>query len=314
MQNEVAAPLVSVIIPSYNHGRYLRQTLDSVIAQTYPAVELIVVDDGSTDDTAQVLAAYAHHVKPCRLMQNAGGPARPRNVGLNMAQGKYVAIFDSDDIMLPEKLSRQVSFLESYPDVSLVFSDFRNFDAEGCDKPFLSAGHEPFQQMAKARLPDGHYRIPSHNVYETLIADNFVGTSSIVFRKSIVGEIGVFDETLCNSDDIDFLFRVARKFDLGYIPQVLHERRVHPGNISSRPQALSARELVYKRLYKDYALSARAKRNLDEYLARIYYSRGRWERSYGSRKLSIKYFLKSWSVKKTNIRLMRSIIRSLLPR
>lgn len=306
--------LVSVIIPSFNHARYIKETLDSVFRQIYRPLEVIVVDDASTDHTADVLRAYGDRVRVRRLERNSGGPARPRNVALDMAQGAYVSIFDSDDLMQPEKLLRQITFLEKYPDIPLVFSDFENFDSRGRVERFLSHGHEDFQGMPKARLAEREYRISSRDAYETLIADNFIGTSGMVFRRSLIEAIGRFDEGLSNSDDVDFLFRAARKFDLGYIDGVLHKRRVHSENISSRATAFQAKELVYERLHRgDAALSPKARKNLDGYLSDLYFSRGYWERVNGSRKLSIQYYFKSWALRKSNLWVVKSIIRALLP-
>lgn len=307
-------PLVSVIIPSYNHARYLGGTLDSVLAQSYRPLEVIVVDDASTDGTSGVLAAYADRVTAIRLERNSGGPARPRNAAIQLARGEVLSIFDSDDLMRPEKLAREVSLLERFPDIPLVFSDFENFQADGRVERFLQTGHEDFVRMPKLRLDAGEYRIRSCDAFDTLIADNFIGTSGIVMRRSLVEAVGGFDEGLGNSDDIDFLFRASRKFDFGYLDTVLHRRRIHPGNISSRVAAIRAKETVYERLLDGPSpLSGRASRRLQGMLSALYFSRGYWERVNGSRGLALKYYYKSWSMQKRNVAIVKSALRALLP-
>lgn len=309
-------PLVSVIIPSYNHAGYLAATLDSVLAQDWRPLEVIVVDDASTDATPEVLASYKDRVRSLRLNSNSGGPARPRNAAIRLARGKYVSVFDSDDLMLPGKLARQVGFLERSPDIPLVFSDFENLRSDGSSERFLREGHEPFARITKHELCPGEYRLDATAAFETLIADYFVGTSGIVMRRSLVDAVGGFDESLCNTDDKDFLFRVTRRFDLGYIDKVLHRRRLHSTNISLRPAALQAREVVHQRLLglrNGSALSLVARMNLELRLAELYLSRGYAERVGGSRALALKYYLKSWSLRKSDLRPLKSALRALLP-
>jgi len=309
-------PLVSVIIPSYNHAGYLAATLDSVLAQDWRPLEVIVVDDASTDATPEVLASYKDRVRSLRLNSNSGGPARPRNAAIRLARGKYVSVFDSDDLMLPGKLARQVGFLERSPDIPLVFSDFENFHSDGRRERFLARGHDAFAGLDKVPLAPSEYRVPSREAFETLIADNYVGTSGIVMHRTLVAEVGGFDESLCNTDDRDFLFRVTRRFDLGYIDEALHRRRLHSTNISMRPAALKARERVYGRLLglrNGSALSSVARMNLELRLAELYLSRGYAERVGGSRALALKYYLKSWSLRKSDLRPLKSALRALLP-
>jgi glycosyltransferase involved in cell wall biosynthesis len=117
--------LISCIVPVYNSERYLGETLDSILAQTYRPLEIIVVDDGSTDGTAAVAAGYGHRVRYVR--QANAGEAAARNRGLNVAEGEFVAFDDADDLWHPEKLERQVARLEHRPEIDLSFTSFENF-------------------------------------------------------------------------------------------------------------------------------------------------------------------------------------------
>jgi glycosyltransferase involved in cell wall biosynthesis len=301
-----------VIIPAYNNARYLPATLDSVLAQSWRPLEVIVVDDASTDETPKVLAAYEDRVRSIRLESNCGGPARPRNTAIGLARGEFISVFDSDDVMVPGKLARKISLLLRFPEIPLVFSDFENFHGDGRTARFLKSGHEAFAEMPKQPLGPGEYRIKSSDAFETLVGDNFVGTSGVVMRRSLVNDVGRFDETLCNADDRDFLLRSSRRFDFGYIDAVLHRRRVHPGNISSRPAAIQARQRVYERL-RSVELSERARAHLKHRLAEVYFDRGYVERLHGRRGFAIKHFLKSWSLGKGNLWAIRAALRALLP-
>jgi glycosyltransferase involved in cell wall biosynthesis len=305
-------PLVSVIIPTYNHARYLAQTIESVLAQSWRPLEVIVVDDASTDETPDILAAFGDRIRSARLSSNCGGPARPRNTAIGLAKGEFISVFDSDDLMIPGNLARKVAFLLCHPDIPLVCADFENFRDDGRAERFSAAGHEEFQRMAKLALGPDQFRIRSPDAYDTLIGDNFVGTSGVVMRRSLVHAIGPFDERLCNADDKDFWFRVARRFDLGYIDAVLHRHRVHPGNISSRPAAVQARQQVYEGLER-VPLSERARSLLNRRLAEVYFDRGYVERLGGHRREAAKYFLKSWSRRRGNLWPVAAALRAWLP-
>lgn len=303
--------LVSVIIPAYNCGLYLAATLASILAQSHANTEIIVVDDASQDNTAEVVRAQGDRVTYVRLDKNCGGPAKPRNIGICQARGNYIALFDSDDLMLPGKLEEQVRFLENQPDLGLVFTNFRNF-LDGKDSPDFLKDHKDFQDMPKTRVAPGCYRISAPEARQVLIGDNFIGTSGIMFRKSVLETIGGFDESLENSDDIDFLFRVTSRFDIGYIDKVLHKRRLHAQNISSRPSALQHRLRVYERL-KNQPLSAPASRALAKSLSGLLFALGYDARVSGQRWAAVRYYWQSWRHNKENVLVFKSILRAFLP-
>ena len=125
-------PLVSIIIPSWNTAAYVGEAVDSALAQTYPNIEIIVVDDGSTDNTKELLQPYADAGKIHYVYQANKGLAGARNTGIRMAKGEYIAFLDDDDEWLPAKLDRQVAFLDADHSVSMVFCKEWLMDAEGC--------------------------------------------------------------------------------------------------------------------------------------------------------------------------------------
>jgi glycosyltransferase involved in cell wall biosynthesis len=303
---------ISVIIPTYNSARYLGEAIASVLAQGYKNLEILVVDDGSNDDTFDVVRRYGSHVQYIRLETNSGGPATPRNIGIKAASGDTVAIFDSDDVMLPGKLKDQMDFLNEHTSIPLVFTNFRNFSLNGDSPADFLADHKDFQAMARTALKKNWYRLAKPESYETLISDTYIGTSGVMFRKWLVNDVGYFDQSVSNSDDVEFFFRVTRKYDIGYIDQVYHRRRVHPGNISARTRALHAKLRVYGR-QKAVAMSQKGERELDQFLASVLYSIGYSERINGERLKAVKYYMDSWKHKKNNYRIVLSILRALLP-
>lgn len=223
--------LVSVVIPAYNAAGLIRETIESILGQQYPCIEIIIVDDGSTDATASVVREFGCRVRLAR-QPNSGGCSSPRNHGLRLAQGEYVTFFDADDLMLPDKLTRQVEFLESHPDVSMVLMDYRNFDEAG------PAGQSHFdtcrELRAALRVALRAGIVPSRLATSILIKENFGIAGSPLFRRSILDACAGFDEGLQASEDFDLIYRAAREANVGIIDKVGFFRRIHRQNMSNR--------------------------------------------------------------------------------
>src|SRR5262245_58489648 len=124
-------PLASVIVPVHNGEPYIDDALRSLVGQTYPNLEIIVVDDGSTDRTYHRAAAYAPKVRCIRHATRSGSASAPRNTGLRESRGEYIAFLDADDILLPDRIEKRVAFLRAHPEAGLVFGDYRNFSTSG---------------------------------------------------------------------------------------------------------------------------------------------------------------------------------------
>lgn len=306
-------PKVSVVIPTYNAAEFLPEAIESALAQSHKNLEILVVDDGSTDATPDVVGRYGSHVEYIRMESNGGGPARPRNVGIRAASGEFVALFDADDLMLPGKLSEQADFLAEHRDIPFVFSDFRIFHSPGEDEPNFLADHTDFQAMPKIPLRKNWYRLTSSLAYETLIPDTFIGTSSVMFRKRLVDEVGYFDESVMNSDDIEFFFRVARRCDLGFVNAALHRRRIRNRSRLPRAQSLEGRLSVYAK-QRSISKSPKAARDLDIYLSRVLFSLGYLQRKRGEKLKAIAYYLRSWRRNPMNPRILISMLRAVFSR
>jgi len=231
-------PLISVVIPTWNSAGYLPATLDSVLGQTWPHVEIVIVDDGSTDDTESVLAPYRDRVLYVR-QDNWGGPSRPRNTAISHASGDYIAFFDSDDLMDPEKLAAAATVLQAHPEVDFTFTNFREIDEN--DAVLTSDFLIPYTNFRQVTgFPDGPEVgfLSGRAAYTELLAANFVGTSSVVCRRGVFERVGPFDETMLNADDVDMWRRVAYAGSgFAFINRVLHSYRKREGGVTTRGAA-----------------------------------------------------------------------------
>ena len=207
-------PLVSIITPAYNAARFIAETIDSVQAQTFQDWELIIADDGSKDDTLQIITQYAagdHRIKLVRLPGNSG-PARARNAALEKATGRYVCFLDSDDIWLPNKLQVQLDFLRS-KNAAFCFSQFRRITQDGSQTGRL--------------IP-----VPERVNYRTLLKHNVIATLTTMIDTEKTGPLHMTDEGY--DDFICWLGIVRRGHDAFGIQQDLARYRVVEGSVSNK--------------------------------------------------------------------------------
>ena len=201
--------LVSVIIPVYNCERFLAEAIESALAQTYRPLEIIVVDDGSTDQSADIARSY-EEVR--YIYQSNQGLAVTRNRGLAIAQGEFISFLDSDDLWLPNKLAVQVEHLIEHPDFGLNICRIENFLDPGVS------------------LPPGGGDVP--------LMKEQINLGTMVVRRDVFSQVGDFDPGYSIADDFDWITRAK---DLGVpitiLPDVLMQRRIHETNMSHDTQA-----------------------------------------------------------------------------
>lgn len=223
----------SVIVPMYNAKAYIGKTIESILPQLDGDMELLIIDDGSTDGSAEIADHYASDKIRRIRIANSGGPARPRNEGIRHAQGDILFIFDADDLMLPGKISLTLDAFSQHPEVAMIFTDFQSID--GNDQLLNADYLGAYDFMKRHRKGDGRaVRIPAADAYRSLAFENYIGTSSVAIRREVLKSIGEFDASLKNSDDRDMWFRITRQHDVAYLPKVLHSYRVHAQSISHR--------------------------------------------------------------------------------
>lgn len=214
--------LVSVIIPVYNGADYLAEAIESVFAQSYMPMEIIVVDDGSTDQSAQIVQTLATRAPmPVRYVyQTNQGPGSARNHGISLAQGDLLAFLDQDDVWLPDKTRHQVAWLEQNPDLGYVLT---------MNRLFL----------------DANFARPEWVRPERLVAEQKgFFPSCLLARRQTFDRIGLFDPSLFTSSDTDWMFRANdANIPMVMVPLVLLYHRIHPGN-QSRLISMMHTELV----------------------------------------------------------------------
>jgi tetratricopeptide (TPR) repeat protein len=201
---------VSLIIPLYNGRRYIAETLESALAQTRPPDEILVIDDGSADDGADIASSFASVTVVRRPHE---GVAPTMNAGLGRAKGSLVSILDADDLLLPETLEAEVACLTERPEAALVYGQAR----------FIDARSEPLPGLFPARL------YPAAENFGRLLERNFIlSPSGVLIRRSVIEEVGAFDQAIGHAVEYDLWLRVARRYPLACLEQVLIEYRRHP--------------------------------------------------------------------------------------
>jgi glycosyltransferase involved in cell wall biosynthesis len=208
-------PEVSVIIPTYNSARFIGEALQSVFDQTLKDYELIVVDDGSTDPTKQVIERYGNKIR--YVFQQQGGPAKARNRGIGDSLGRYIAFLDADDVWLPLKLEKQVCTFHRCPELAMVFTENSIFNESGVCRTSLGKGE----------------RLMKGDVVKNIFLHSGVVTSTVMVRSEIFDKIGLFEEELRLAEDDNMWVRIAANCEIALINEPLVRYRIHPNEITS---------------------------------------------------------------------------------
>ncbi len=221
-------PLISVIIPAYNADKLITKTLDSILAQTYRPIEIIVIDDGSTDETVKIVKNYqtsftckfsetskTNETNLIYIYQQNSGPSKARNTGINAAKGEYIAFLDADDYWTQDKLEKQIELFKKEPNLDVIFTDtkitrienheieeFFVFKKKGLDKDFF--GHE-FMVLRP---------------FEKLVGTNFMHTSSVITKKACFRQDFFFNEKRHYAEDWELWLKMSLYFTFGYVNDV----------------------------------------------------------------------------------------------
>jgi glycosyltransferase involved in cell wall biosynthesis len=233
-------PIVSVVIPCYNQAAFLRQAIDSGLQQTYPAVEVIVVDDGSTDDTGAVVRASpaVRHITQRNL-----GTAAARNAGLRQSRGDYLIFLDADDRLLPHAAATGVECLAAHPDWGFVTGHVRLVDRHG------SPAGVPAQEHAE------------RDRYVELLRSNHIWTPGVVmYRRSVLDTVRAFDSSAGGSADYDLNIRIARRFAFGCHHQIVLAYRQHDANMSADVRHMLRSAVSVRRRQRPYVRAERSAR------------------------------------------------------
>lgn len=213
-------PLISCIVPTYNSERYLKEALESIFAQTYRSVEIVVADDGSTDDTRFIVASYCDRIR--FVKQTTSGPAATRNLGLSAARGEFMAFLDADDLWHPEKLSRQMAHFQNDPELDLCLTHAKLFWTEMLREEEAQFHNHPRTQS-----------IPGYS------------TTTLLAKRSAFDRVGFFNTQYWFSDATDWLSRaIEQGLIIEMLPEVLMHHRMHESNLTRRLSEKSRDEFL----------------------------------------------------------------------
>jgi glycosyltransferase involved in cell wall biosynthesis len=201
-------PIVSVVIPAYNAEKYIRESIDSVLTQTFKNYEIIVVDDGSTDSTGIIIQQSYPSVR--YIFQKNGGPAKARNVGIKEARGEYIAFLDADDVWMPTKLEKQIHYFNQHPEISFVFTENSMFDEKGIIRHTLGKRE----------------RLLKKDVVRNIFMSSYLATPTVMVQKKVFEEVGYFEENLIAAEDDNMWMRIAMKFKVALIDEPLTMVRI----------------------------------------------------------------------------------------
>jgi len=244
------SPKVSVVVPAYNCAAFVGQAVESVLGQSVKDLELIVVDDGSTDATGVVLAGFGSRIRV--IHQRNQGVSAARNAGMHAAVGDYLAFLDADDWWIPDKLALQLAAFERFPVSAAVFSDFSIVNERGAvqQERGLRAEYRLFRQSPSlglerifsqsAEVPLGVAAAPvivhHGQIGPTLFLGNFINTCSIMMRHEVARQVGDFDRSLRTQEDYDYWLRIAQHHSFCYVDAPLVARRKRPGQLTRPDQ------------------------------------------------------------------------------
>ena len=247
-------PLVSVIIPAYNSGQYVSEAIESVFSQTYKGYEILVVDDGSTDDTRVRIEPYLERIR--FFSQQNAGPSVARNCGILNARGLYIAFLDADDLWLPTKLAKQVAYLEENSNSILVYTDYNRTTNPGSSQESRLSAYE---HKATGR------------VFYQLLRENFIHTSSVLLRREAIAEVGMFESSLRGAEDLDLWLRLSGIGNFGMIDEGLMYCRRHSANVTGTLKFIRYKVRALQWLLARWASDSRAARQIRLNLGETYW-------------------------------------------
>ncbi len=290
-------PLVSIVIATYNMADFLPLAIQSALAQTYRNIEVLIVDDGSTDRTAEAVAPFLDDSRVRYRTQSNGGQTIAKNRGIRDSTGEYVAFLDADDLWTPDKLEAQIPLFAASPAVGVVYSAFSYIDEKGNPLP---------------HVPDKLHR---GRVSGPLLILNFVGFGTSVVKRECFERLGLFNESLRMGIDYDLWLRLSTQYEFDYVDRPLLYYREWPGQMSRnwRSRYLNGIEIMQNFL-REFP-GAVDKRTVDEAWAHTYSGFGSCTRgSAGGRSEALKLYLRALRHKPSYFPAWKGIVATILGR
>lgn len=223
-------PTISVVIPAHDADRYISDAVSSVLDQTYQDFEVMIVDDGSTDRTPELISAFAANSRVRHIRQQNLGPSAARNTGIRASRGSFIAFLDADDFWQPDKLEAQLTIFESHPHVGVVYSDFAVLDDSG----------QHVQRTWRRPVPRGS--LTADLMFGNVIAGS---SSSVILRKECIESVGGFDQNLWVCEDQDLWRRLSMVCEFYFLEAVHVLVREHRLHLQGDPAKLLEGKLLY---------------------------------------------------------------------
>ena len=235
---EGSLPKISVIIPVFNGTNYLHEAIDSVLSQTCKNYEVVVVDDGSTDGTWEIIQSYGSCLRGFR--KENGGVASALNCGIRKARGEYIAWLSHDDLFLPEKLEHQINFLNKFNQYRACYTDYYVIDTKG----------NPVREVETPWYP-------REKAIQGLFGDMYINGSTMLIERTCFDQVGLFSEELKYAQDAEMWLRLIRQFDIGRLPEKLIKQRTHPGqgSVSLKPAHREETKNLYERIFREWGIA-----------------------------------------------------------
>lgn len=284
------APRVTVIIPAYNAARYLPDALSSVLRQTFADWEVIVVDDGSTDDTRSLVHSsmrpFDGRLK--YIYQDNRGVAAARNAGIQSARGELIALLDADDVWLPHRLEKGIALLDSDPSIGLVHGEVARINTAG---EIIEYPPRPARQYMQGDIARHIYTRRAHLLCVT-----------VLFRKACVDSVGLFDEAMRATEDRDLWFRIAERYRVGHVDEIVAYYRVSPNSASRDWQGSRTWQTYF--IEKHRARGAVSRLTAREAFGNMYRERGDAVFNTGDIRESLRWYFESlrfYPMRSTNL-------------
>lgn len=224
-------PTVSVIIPTYNRASFLKESVQSVLNQTFKDFEIIIINNYSIDNTLEVICSFNDNRIKTLNFRNHGVIAKSRNHGLMNSTGKYIGFLDDDDMWCPEKLEIQIKYLESHPEFGLVYSNALIIDAKGNQRGLV---------LNNGRAKEGR-------IFQDLLNGKYIPIPTVLMKRKLLESNGLFNEesSIIAIEDYEYWVRASLKFDFGYIDKPLAMYRIHSTNVSKIHSGALLRQKVF---------------------------------------------------------------------
>ncbi len=255
-------PLVSVIIPNYNYSQYLREAIDSVLAQTYEQIEIVVVDDGSTDGSPEVLDSYDDRI--VAIFQTNCGVSTARNNGVSRSRGEFIAFLDADDAWLPAKIESQMKMFQADAEIGLVHVGVVEIDGSGKSLFERTNGMDGWVSEALLR-------------FERPVI--LGGGSGLMVPRRVFEEVGGFDTQLSTSADWDMFYQICSRYSVGFVSEILLKYRIHSSNMHGNIAAMEHDMMIgFEKAFANGGTADRRKcyGNLHKILAGSYFRSGKY--------------------------------------